>query len=63
MSGHQKTFSDNGSLGYCVSIILIVFAAVLIQDIGSTALLLGDDLARHHRYLNRGIEAHNSSYI
>ena len=60
LRGH---LAHNCPLGHRVFLILIVFAAVLIQDIGRAALLLGDDLALHHRDFNSGIEVHNSSYI
>ena len=54
---------NNSPLRHGVFLILVVFAAILIQDVGRTAFFLGDDLALHHRDFNRGIEVHNSSYI
>ena len=54
---------DDRSQRDSVALVLIVFAAVLIQDIGRPALSLGDDLALDLRDFYCGIEVHSSSYI
>ena len=59
----RRHLSDDRSLGNRIPLVLVVFTAVLIQDVGCPALLLSDDLAFYLRYLYRGIEVHNSSYI
>ena len=59
----RRYFPDDRSQRDSVALVLIVLAAVLIQDIGRPALFLGDDLALDLGDFYRGIEVHSSSYI
>ena len=59
----RRDLADDRSQGNSIPLVLIVLAAVLIQDIGCPALFLSDDLALYLRYFYSGIQVHNFSYI